>query len=137
MKKRSVSRLDRIGAVLSSACAVHCIAMPLVLTSLPLIGLGFLADHAFEAWVLIAMIAIASIAAWRGHMRHGKWRVTLTFAAAVVVMLVAHMTHDHHHSDEHFFGAVMMPLGGLMTAIAHIWNAHHLKEAHCECEGHD
>lgn len=130
------SKLDKAGAVLSSACAIHCIAMPLVLTSLPLIGLGFLADHAFESWVLLTMVIIASLAAWKGHAKHGKWRVTATFMFAIFVMVVAHFTHDHEHADDHFFGAVMMPLGGILTAIGHIWNAHHIKEAHCECEGH-
>lgn len=129
-------KTDRVGAVLSSACAVHCIVMPLVLTSLPLIGLGFLAEHWFETVVLIFAIGLACVSAVRGHKKHGKWRVTVTFSAAVLVMGIAHLFHDHHDCDEHVWNQFMMPLGGILAAVGHVWNLHHLKEAHCPCDGH-
>ena len=39
------SRFDRLGATASFLCAVHCAALPLVIATLPAIGLGFLANH--------------------------------------------------------------------------------------------
>lgn len=128
---------DKIGGWVSSACAVHCIVMPLVLTSLPLIGLGFLADHWFETCVLIVAVLMACVSAVRGHKKHGKWRVTVLFVCAVVVMGIAHALHDHHDCDEHIFNNFLMPLGGLLAAAGHVWNLHHLKEADCACEGHE
>jgi hypothetical protein len=44
---KTSARLDSIGITASTLCAIHCAAMPLLFTSLPLLGLGFLAN----AWV--------------------------------------------------------------------------------------
>jgi hypothetical protein len=43
-RPKLTSKLDRIGMTASTACAIHCAAVPLLITSLPLIGLGFLAN---------------------------------------------------------------------------------------------
>ena len=40
--------VDTIGAFLSFSCAIHCVAMPLLVTILPLLGLGFLASERAE-----------------------------------------------------------------------------------------
>ena len=44
---------DRVGAVASFLCAIHCALLPFVLALLPFMGLEFLADHRLErAFVL-------------------------------------------------------------------------------------
>ena len=52
--------LDKAGATASLACAVHCALMPLVVTLLPLVGLGFLADERTE-WALLGLSAPAGV----------------------------------------------------------------------------
>ena len=43
-RSRIISTLDRSGASVSILCALHCALTPMVLTLLPAIGLGILAD---------------------------------------------------------------------------------------------
>src|ERR1700712_5226092 len=47
------SRLDNVGMTASILCAVHCAIVPIIITSLPLLGLGFLANPWFE-WGMIS-----------------------------------------------------------------------------------
>ena len=58
---------DTTGACLSVACAVHCLAMPLLVAVLPLIGLGFLANESAELVLILVAIGLAvGSLAWGG-----------------------------------------------------------------------
>lgn len=59
-----LTRLDVVGSVLSTLCAIHCLAMPLVAGLLPVLGLGFLGDPAFDQAACLAMMALAAV--WPG-----------------------------------------------------------------------
>ncbi|MEK7724337.1 MAG: MerC domain-containing protein, partial [Acidobacteriota bacterium] len=49
--------LDYTGAAVSWACAIHCLAMPFLITALPLFGLGFLTDETTEMiFILVSVI---------------------------------------------------------------------------------
>jgi hypothetical protein len=70
---RLLSRLDNIGMTASTLCAIHCAIVPLIFTSLPLLGLGFLANSWFE-WgmiILAFIIGVSSISLsyFRTHRR--------------------------------------------------------------------
>src|ERR1700741_5573835 len=60
---RHSSKLDKFGMTASTICAIHCAIVPVLITTLPLIGLGFLANPWFE-WGMIGlalMLGISSI----------------------------------------------------------------------------
>ncbi|HEY2583370.1 MAG TPA: MerC domain-containing protein, partial [Mucilaginibacter sp.] len=48
------SGLDNVGMTASVLCAIHCALVPLLITSLPLLGLGFLANPWLE-WSMIIL----------------------------------------------------------------------------------
>lgn len=63
---------DWCGIVVSVACAIHCAAMPLVIASLPAMGLTFLADASFHKVMAVACSLLAGAAfvpGWRRHRR--------------------------------------------------------------------
>jgi hypothetical protein len=49
---KTVDRSNRISAILSLACAIHCALMPIVFSALPLVGMQFLASHLLEGIIL-------------------------------------------------------------------------------------
>jgi hypothetical protein len=109
--------LDRLGAVLGFACAVHCVAMPLIVGVLPALGLGFLADHAFD----LAIVALASLfaffagrAGWRAHRDP---RVIAAFISAVTLLVIGHAI-----GEDGLAGRVPSIIGGVMLAAAHLAN---------------
>ncbi len=63
---------DWLGVAASVACAIHCAAMPLVVSFLPLLGLDFLAEPAFHQWMVAVCVAIAIVAFIPGWGRHRR-----------------------------------------------------------------
>ena len=68
-----LASLDLVGSVLSTLCAIHCLAMPLVAGLLPVLGLNFLGDRAFERAACVAMTALAAFCLLQGCQRHRRW----------------------------------------------------------------
>ena len=123
---------DRFGATVSFLCALHCAALPLVIAALPALGLGFLADHAFER-VFIAfasMLALASLAI--GFRRHRRLRAILLLVPGVALLLAGVVIDMDGRPLLH---AMLVSLGGTLVALAHLMNlrlAHvHVHDAAC------
>lgn len=123
---------DRFGATASFLCAVHCALLPLVIAVLPVLGLGFLADHRFER----IFIAFASVLALTtlviGFRRHQRFRA-FWFLVPGITLLVAGIVIDVDHAA--LGHAVMVSIGGTLVALAHLTNlrlAHrHVHDAAC------
>jgi len=64
--------LDRIGITATSLCALHCILLPVLLPALPLLGLSFLADHAWEHVFLILTAILGTVALFSGFKRYHR-----------------------------------------------------------------
>jgi hypothetical protein len=67
-----LSRWDRAGMLVSGARAVHCTLLPLLIASVPVLGLGRLLDERLE-WAFIVTTAIVGAIA---HVR-AYWRATI------------------------------------------------------------
>ncbi|MEM9192365.1 MAG: MerC domain-containing protein [Myxococcota bacterium] len=103
-------RVDRIGAVASSMCAVHCALVAMVPAVFGALGLGFLLGQGAE-WVFtliaIAFAAGATVIGWR---RHRSRKVVALLAIGIVGLLASrglemgsshegHHAHDAHHGE--------------------------------------
>ena len=64
---------DWLGVVASVACAIHCAAMPFVITFLPMLGLSFLADESFHKVMVGVCTVLALLAFVPGWRVHKKW----------------------------------------------------------------
>lgn len=123
---------DRFGATASFLCAVHCALLPLVIAALPMLGLGFLADHRFER-VFVAFAGVLALSTLIiGFRRHQRFRA-FWFLVPGIVLLVAGIVVDVDHAAVGH--AVMVSIGGTLVALAHLVNlrlAHaHVHDAAC------
>ena len=84
----NISRIDRLGAGVSCACAIHCAIVPFAATILPLLGFGFLADERIERTVFLASVALASMSVCWGIRIHRQRRILILFGAALLLMVV-------------------------------------------------
>lgn len=108
---------DRLGAFLGLACAIHCIAMPLLLGVLPALGLGFLADHTFDLVIVVLASIFAFFAARSGLRSHGDRRIVKGFVAAVLLLALGHLV-----GEDTLVGRIPSVLGGLTLAVVHFLN---------------
>lgn len=151
--------LDRLGMTTSALCAVHCAAVPLLLTMLPLWGLGFLA----RPWVELLMISLAvllgitslGLSYFRYH-RNPLPLIVLVIGFGLIALghLTGHV-HPHYpefydygqqpysqilavslkgnitpHRHHAFLEIWTVPAGGLAIAAAHFLNWHFTRKYH-------
>ena len=87
--EKQIARMDFIGIGLSITCAIHCLAAPLLMGVLPLIGLEFLAREGFESAMIAAIAVVAGFAFLNGYRIHGRTSpFVLGFAGLAVFMLI-------------------------------------------------
>ena len=123
MKQRSYKiNLDRWGITASALCAIHCAALPFVITVLPMYGMGFLANEAIE----ITMIAVSLVlGVWSLSSAYRKQHQRI--APILVLVLGFSCIAFGHFSGVEVLEPVLIPLGGFTTAVAHYINLRLLK----------
>lgn len=113
------SRVDRVGALASMLCAIHCALLPLIFGILPALGLGFLAGHAFEQVFVSFAIVLASISLLFGLRRHGRYRAFLFLMPGILLLVVGVLVGSDHANPWH---AAVVSIGGTMIAVSHLIN---------------
>ena len=108
--------LDRIGITATSLCALHCILLPVILPALPLLGVGFLADHAWEHVFLIVTAILGSIAMFSGFKRYH--RKLYPFYLLMLGVVVYWQKHDFSEAVQPY----IIILGALLIVTAHFLN---------------
>ncbi|WP_430390941.1 MerC domain-containing protein [Dyella sp. 20L07] len=118
-KKRWWSLADRVGATASFLCAIHCAALPFVLAILPLLGLGFLADHRFERGFVMFACALALVSLISGYRHHHRG-LPLFLALPGLTLLITGVTFAEGYSIA--LHSVLVTCGGFLVAAAHFVN---------------
>lgn len=145
--------LDRLGALASFACAIHCAAIPI------LIGLGAAGavswlDQGPMEWGLVGLAAVVgTVSAWRGYRVHGNATVAVVLCAAALSLgVLTWMTHvsephlphggSHVHADGTLHtahtgsAAWLFPVLGLVIAVTHLVNRRLCKSC-TTCDAHE
>lgn len=128
------SLADRFGATASFLCALHCALLPAVIALLPALGLGFLADHAFERVFVIFSVALAVTSLFFGFRRHQRLAAFLFMIPGVVLLIIGVAIAGDHGNVTH---AALVSVGGVLVMCSHIANlrlAHnHSHTRECGC----
>lgn len=126
--------LDKAGATASLLCAIHCAAMPLVVTLLPFVGLSFLAHESTE-WALVfasAALGISSLC-W-GYREHRSRRALAILSIGLILLFCGRRMEE----NEIGWGVVAMVLGGCTVAASHLINRALCRSCRaCHTHGHD
>ena len=127
MLKRSATRyalfsaLDRGTMLLSGLCLIHCLALPIAVTLLPLAAANLFSDPRFHGWLLWAVVPTSALALFFGCRHHRDFRIL--FAGTIAVGIVAFAALGGSWAG---FGergeTVLTVIGGLLLAAAHLAN---------------
>ncbi len=115
---RSVA--DRAAIGLSLACAVHCLALPLLIVALPALSAMGLADEAFHEWLILLVVPISAFALIAGCRRHRSVTIPLVGLAGLL-LLGAPIALGHEVVGE-FGERALTLLGSATVALSHWWN---------------
>ena len=127
------SFLDKFGTTSSIVCALHCALLPIVISILPALGLGFMAWSGFEwAFVIFASL-LGLLSLWIGYQRHRVYRALLFLVPGLLLVWIGVLVPGIHHAV--LPHAVVMSVGGTLIAVAHLINLRlnhsHVHDASC------
>jgi hypothetical protein len=125
-----LSHLDRAGVCISFGCAVQCLAMPLLITVLPLAGLGLLLKGLMEMLFVGASMLLAMVSPCWGVRVHRRWGVFLILGAATGLILAGRW------SVEEPYELLLVVMGALLLATMHLLNRYLCRQClHCQDGG--
>jgi intracellular septation protein A len=128
---RAPLNLDRVGAVASAICAVHCVLTGVALGLLSFLGVGFLGHSMVDKFFLGVAVVVGSTALLMGFRKHKKWQPAILFVVGLSLLLATNFlfAHDHAHHPDHFhlhtsdlLVHTMSAIGGICLVAFHVWN---------------
>jgi len=106
---------DGLGIFTSILCAIHCALLPLAVSFLPLLGLGFIRNPLFEYGMIGLAFAVGSWALWHGFTRHHQRLTPWLLFAGGMILLIA----------KEIWGAAelyLLPFAVILIISAHVVN---------------
>ena len=116
VKRRNAGRVwDMFAASLSSACILHCLALPVLATMLPVASQ--LGDSHLMHVVLVLLALPVTLWVVRSEGLTGPGRVFTPIALAGLILMVAAVTASALED----FEVALTLIGGSLLGGAHIW----------------
>ena len=104
---------DALGIAASVACAIHCAILPLMLGTLPILGIELIDNVRFEYFMIFLAFAIGVYSLWHGYRRHHHSKVpVLIFSAGIIFLVAKQVWHE--------FQYWLLPIAILMIVTAHL-----------------
>jgi hypothetical protein len=128
-KKTLNEKVDKIGVGLSALCLVHCLALPVIMATLPFVSfLSFMKQPFFEALIVIFAIFNAILAVTVGFKKHKKLIIPTFFLSGSILLGLFFFAHDFIHNNEY-----VITIGAALIGLGHIFNNSYCKSCK-KCE---
>jgi hypothetical protein len=87
---------DWMGIITSVACAIHCALLPLVLSSLPILGINIIENKTFEFCMILLAFGVGSFALYHGFRKHhGQKLPLLLFSLGMLLLFAKQIWHEY------------------------------------------
>ncbi len=124
--------LDTVAVVFSAVCMLHCLALPIIFTILPIVNVALLDEQSFHLLMLVFILPVSLIALSIGCRQH-KDPLTLTLGIIGLGALTFTAVFGHD-----LFGLsgerLATSAGSLVLALAHIQNYRCCRKNDCQHE---
>lgn len=109
--------LDAVGITASLLCAIHCAILPLLMASLPILGIDIIHNSLFEYGMIGLAFAVGTAALWHGFNRHHRRPTPWLLFVAGMIFLIAKEIWPVYELG-------LLPLAVLFILAAHGLNYH-------------
>ncbi len=131
---------DKLAIGLSLACAIHCLALPVLLALLPSMAALQLDNEAFHFWMVVAVFPSSIYALTLGCKQHKRYRLFFLGALGLILLVLALMLGEERIGEAG--EKVLTALGASFVALGHWFNyrlcygqKHAKKSNGCGCSG--
>lgn len=115
---------DALGVTASVACAIHCAILPLLISSLPVLGINILDNIIFEYGMIVLAFIIGIYSLYHGYKKHHHRLLPLVvFSMGMALLLAKQVWHQFH-------------LILLVPAVIAIISAHFFNYRFCRVHNH-
>ena len=106
---------DALGVAASVACAIHCAVLPLLLTSLPILGINIIENQPFEYFMIFLAFGIGVYSLRHGYKKHHHSLLPIIMFSIGMAGLVAKQVW-------HKYQIWILPFAVLLIVAAHYIN---------------
>ena len=122
---------DKTAISLSILCALHCLALPVLVVMLPSLTAWNLASEEAHLWLLVAVIPISVYALTMGCRKHRQFNIMfLGLIGLALLIIAAWLGHD-------ILGEIgektILTIGAAVIALSHLLNQRQCRRVSCEC----
>lgn len=115
---------DALGIAASVACAIHCAVLPLVITSLPILGINIINNFWFEILMIFIALIIGIYSLMHGFKKHHHQLLPIgIFTTGILLLLLKQVLHQYQ-------------LWFLIPAVVLIVSAHFINYRQCRKADH-
>ncbi len=108
--------LDKMGIGVSLLCAIHCAVLPLIMTTLPLLGLEFFGSAFMESLIILLSLVIGITSLVSSVSQHKKRLPLYIMLCGFVAIFAGHFLVSGKAEW------ILLAMGGLAVATAHYIN---------------
>jgi predicted membrane channel-forming protein YqfA (hemolysin III family) len=116
-------KAEKVGVSLSVLCAIHCAALPIMLTAFPLLGAGVAQNHFMETVLVVGSLVIASYTLVKDFIQHRKLTAILFCITGFITILLSHHLPETLKAAESWLALT----GGIVVAASYVVNWKHRK----------
>ena len=115
---------DALGIAASIACAIHCAVLPLLMSSLPILGINIINNFWFEILMILLAMGIGLHSLTHGFKKHHhKLLPIIVFIIGISLLLVKQVFHQYQ-------------IWFLVPAVILIVSAHFINYRQCRIADH-
>ncbi|MBS1509581.1 MAG: MerC domain-containing protein [Bacteroidetes bacterium] len=120
---------DAVGIATSVVCAIHCALLPVIVTSLPVLGVNIVHNGVFE-WSMIGLaFIVGSYSLFHGyHVHHHSLSPVLLFSAGFIFLILK----QFYSKQEYLFLAIAV----VLIISAHYYNYRLCHKSKCSSPHH-
>ncbi|MGB0998444.1 MAG: MerC domain-containing protein [Pseudomonadales bacterium] len=127
-----IAVLDRFSIGFSTLCLLHCLAVPVLVSVLPVFATFAFADERFHLALVVLVVPTSIVALGLGCRLHRSRRIPV-FGLGGILLLVAAAAAGGQRLGE-FGETALTVLGACVVALAHWLNFRACRA--CDCEHH-
>jgi hypothetical protein len=116
--KPAPTLLEQLALWAPSLCLIHCLALPLLVGALPLIGMSFLLDKNTEHIITICAVSLCLFAIVPGYLQHKQKIVLYKLIAGIILMSLGATLENYGKVWE----TVVMISGSFFLVMANLKN---------------
>jgi len=113
-------KMDKFAIGLSAMCAIHCLAVPVLLVLLPSAAALGLGNEQFHFWMLVAVLPSSLLALFLGCKKHKRYRLLMLGGAGLVLLSAAVLLGENIIGEAG--EKILTLLGSLFVVIGHWFN---------------